>query len=71
MILYTTVPYELIFPTEQSEFEKQENLTINGVPMIVEKTEQGKRIIRILSTDPADYLDNDLMPGQIISGDLN
>ncbi|KQL54578.1 ribonuclease [Heyndrickxia shackletonii] len=66
MILYTTVPQELIFPTDTSAYSRQEFITYNGIPMIVEKVEDGKRVIRILSTDPADYLENSIMPGQII-----
>ncbi|PKR83574.1 YlzJ-like family protein [Heyndrickxia camelliae] len=68
MILYTTVPQELIFPTEASAYGKQEIITYNGIPMMVEKVEEGKRIIRILSTNPADYMEQSIMPGQIISG---
>jgi len=68
MILYTTVPQELIFPTDIAAYGKQEIITFNGIPMMVEKVEDGKRIIRILSTDPADYLENSIMPGQIILG---
>jgi len=68
MILYTTVPQELIFPTEASAYGKQEIITYNGIPMMVEKVEEGKRIIRILSTNPTDYMEQSIMPGQIISG---
>ncbi|MGV3464135.1 MAG: YlzJ-like family protein [Heyndrickxia sp.] len=68
MILYTTMPQELIFPTDATAYDKQEIITYNGIPMMVEKVEEGKRIIRILSTNPADYMENSIMPGQIISG---
>ncbi|MBS4172577.1 YlzJ-like family protein [Bacillus sp. FJAT-49736] len=67
MILHTTVPLELIFPTELSEYEKQEYITYNGIPMIVEAMGEEKRVIRILSTNPEDYLNNSIMPGQMIS----
>jgi hypothetical protein len=67
VILYTTVPEEFIFQTDPSEFTKQKTIQYNGVPLLVEQEEQYYRIIRILSSDPADYLSENLMPGAYIT----
>ncbi|MED1202015.1 YlzJ-like family protein [Heyndrickxia acidicola] len=67
MILYTTVPEEIIFQTDPSEFTKQRTIQYNGVPLLVEQEEQYYRIIRVLSSNPADYLSEGLMPGAYIS----
>jgi hypothetical protein len=38
-----------------------------GVPMLVERTGQGRvRVARLLSTDPADYLKAQYVPGSIL-----
>jgi hypothetical protein len=61
------VPEELIFQTDPSEFTKQKTIQYNGVPLLVEQEEQYYRIIRILSSDPGDYLSENLMPGAYIT----
>ncbi|MEK3886917.1 YlzJ-like family protein [Bacillus sp. FSL K6-3431] len=66
MILHTIIPAELIFPEKQENFSKQITLTRNGVPMIVEQSGHMYKIVRIMSSDPADYLNGDLHPGTII-----
>lgn len=68
MILYTTVPYELIFPSEMEALEKQKTITYNGVPLLVDCTEPyNMQIIRVLSSDPQHFLDNRFSPGTKIS----
>lgn len=67
MILYTMVPQELIFQPDMSEFDKLMEVTYDGVPLLVEMGEKNScRIIRVLSSDPADYLDPKYLPGNII-----
>ena len=62
MILYTTMPHEFIFPTEAESFTKQQMVTYQGVPLIVEQTDrQNVQVVRILSTDPQHYLDEQYM----------
>lgn len=67
MIIHSTVPHELIFPVEASSFTKQSVVTWNGIPLIVERDEDQFRIVRVLSSNPADYLHADMTPGQYIS----
>ncbi len=68
MILYTTMPQELIFPVENGEFDKQRVIDFNGVSLMVQQTEMnGYQIVRNLSTDPAHYLNSEYSPGQTIN----
>ncbi|EIJ81442.1 hypothetical protein PB1_00815 [Bacillus methanolicus PB1] len=68
MILYTIMPLELVFPSEDHEFSKQRTIIYNGIPLLVE-FEDGHsfRIVRNLSSDPKHYLDSRCHPGEKIS----
>lgn len=67
-MLYTIIPYELIF-------EKRENLPVNYIELkmgnkqlLLEKVSEGKYLIRqMYSTNPFDYLDKNYSPGSIIT----
>lgn len=64
MILHTIVCHEQIFPNEnESQYESR---TQNGVPVIVERAEDKYRIVRIMSTNPNDFLKAELSPGTYI-----
>lgn len=68
MILYTTVPMELIFPLETDTFQKQKTMNLNGVPVLVEYSDpQTIQIVRVLSSDPQHFLDDRYSPGTKIS----
>ncbi|MBT2654386.1 YlzJ-like family protein [Bacillus sp. ISL-18] len=68
MILYTMMPSELIFPAEQVEESKQKLITYQGVSMLVEQTDsEHVEVVRILSSDPQHYLNQQLCPGAKIS----
>ncbi|WP_066173145.1 YlzJ-like family protein [Bacillus marinisedimentorum] len=70
MILYTTVPEELMFQPDQAEFSKQKVVTINSVPVVTAEVSPGKyQIVRILSTDPGAFLKSSLAPGQMVGMD--
>ncbi len=70
MILYTTVPAELVFQPDQDAFSKQKVMTIDSVPVVTEEVAPGKyQIVRILSTDPGAYLKSSLTPGQTVGAD--
>lgn len=66
MLLWTIVPPDSIFPAEN--FNPVYNETrYHGIPMLVERVSpQQCQIVRLLSTDPQDYLRQDLQPGQLI-----
>lgn len=63
MILYTTMPKELIFPQEGQGVRNEEQWNLYGVPVLVERTENQYRIVKILSTDPQHFLDQRIVPG--------
>ncbi|MEH7335569.1 YlzJ-like family protein [Neobacillus drentensis] len=68
MILYTMMPQELIFPYETEPFQKQQMITYQGIPLLVEFTDQQNvQVVRILSSDPQHYLDERICPGSKIS----
>lgn len=70
MIMYTTMPLELVFENME-QVEKQELQEIDlgrGITMLIEPTGayQGK-IVRLISPNPQDYLNPRFAPGEIIS----
>lgn len=68
MILYTMMPYELIFPCESDSTQSQQTITYNGIPLLVELTDpQTFQVIRVLSSDPQHFLDDRYTPGTKIS----
>lgn len=68
MILYTMMPYELVFPNEADDFHKQKMVTYNGVPLLVEHLDaQTLQVVRVLSSNPMDFLDDRCCPGSKIS----
>ena len=67
MIIHSIVPHELIFPQSDQEFSSQMSLTREGIPMIVEQSGNMYKVIRIMSSNPADYLRDDFTPGSFIS----
>ncbi len=67
MVLWTIVPEETIF-AEHIEPMVYEEIEYSGQKVMVEKISQNQfRVIRILTTVPADYLRNELQPGTIIT----
>ncbi|WP_407271522.1 YlzJ-like family protein [Radiobacillus sp. PE A8.2] len=69
MILYTPLSEHDIFPTESTHYDKCETIAHNGKMLQVERLENGTyKVMKLLSTDPQDFLDNRYCPGEIISG---
>ncbi|QPC46399.1 YlzJ-like family protein [Mangrovibacillus cuniculi] len=62
MILYTHVPLEQVFPADYSSAQ-QSLITVNGVPLLVEKGQESFRVVRVMSCNPSDYLREDFTPG--------
>lgn len=68
MILYTMMPEELIFQQQQeAEATGRKIISRDGVSMEVEPSGEGFQIVRLLSTDPAHYMDARWLPGSKIS----
>ncbi|MBM7655154.1 YlzJ-like family protein [Neobacillus cucumis] len=68
MILYTMMPHELIFPAEAAEESKQRMISYQGVSLLVEQIDTDHvQVVRVLSSDPQHYLNEQLCPGAKIS----
>ncbi|KAB7708104.1 ribonuclease [Bacillus aerolatus] len=66
MILYTVMPQEYIFP-QSEQANNLELVTWNGIPLFAEREEHQYKVIRVISTNPAHYLNQQVAPGQFIS----
>ncbi|HJV46681.1 MAG TPA: YlzJ-like family protein [Bacillota bacterium] len=69
MIIYSVLPMELIMQQQETNNQLQhEETEVDGVRMVVERsTGIGEaKIVRLLSTNPQDFLNPRLMPGQTI-----
>lgn len=68
MIYYTMMPEDLMYPTLEEDYRKQSVIEMNGVQLLVQQSENAQyEIIRILSSNPQDYLKSELCPGQKIT----
>ncbi len=70
MILYTVVPTHLVVSSEylaREEVPELVEVSLRGRKLLVEPTgPTSGRVARILSSDPADYLDPEIQPGQVV-----
>lgn len=68
MILYTQMPLELVLEGfDTTKYPEYKEVVYKGVPMLVEETGFGaKKIIKLLSTQPSDFLKPELLPGSLI-----
>ncbi|PFK46148.1 ribonuclease [Bacillus cereus] len=66
MILYTIMPEQLVYQTDDSQYERQKIVNVNGIEMVVsEENSQYYSVVRVLSTNPSHYLQYE--PGQKIT----
>lgn len=64
MILYTSMPNEWIYQADPSEFAKQKVVNFEGIPLLVELTSGSEyRVIQVMSTDPNDFMNENIGPG--------
>lgn len=67
MILWTIVPEDVIFASQNQPDLICEEIDYSGQKLIVEQISPSEfRINRLLTTNPSDYLDSKLQPGKII-----
>ncbi len=67
MIMYTSMPLELVYEGFDDFRPQYEEIEYNGVHMVIEPTGKNQaRIVRLLSPDPQDYLNPDYFPGTLI-----
>lgn len=67
MILYTTMPQELIFSPDEDTYGKMKMIDHDGIPMLVMQEEESYYVVRLLSSDPQHFLDNRYHPGTKLS----
>ncbi|WP_027719170.1 YlzJ-like family protein [Desulfovirgula thermocuniculi] len=68
MILYTPMQLELVLQgLEEMQHVPTRRAYIDGVPVLIQDVglREGK-VVRVLSTDPRDYLRSDLYPGAVV-----
>lgn len=67
MIMYTAMPLELVFDGYAEFNPTYAEVEYNGVKMLIESAGpfQGK-IVRLLSSNPQDYLNPNYSPGTVI-----
>lgn len=70
MILYTPMQLELVLEGfDTTKYPEYKIIEYEGVAMLVEDVDSGKKkIIKLLSTNPYDYLRPELSPGNLING---
>ena len=67
MIIWSIVPPEIMFNTNESA-PNYEEIEWNGLKCLVEKTSSTQcKVIRLLTTNPEDYLQIELQPGAILT----
>ncbi|OPY59812.1 MAG: hypothetical protein A4E55_00001 [Pelotomaculum sp. PtaU1.Bin035] len=68
MILYTPLQLELVLEGfDKTQYPDYKEIEYKGVKMLVEGEGFGrKRIVRLISTNPFDYLRPELSPGSVI-----
>jgi len=71
MVLYTVMPLEVVFDASWSD-TRQDNLcesTYLGRSVLVRVSADGTRhVVRLMSSDPSDYLDPRFFPGTMLTG---
>ncbi len=68
MIIHTPMPLELVLDGSDEFRPSYEEIDISGRKVLVERKDATHAsVVRILSTNPADFLDPTLFPGAIIT----
>ncbi|MFN7250777.1 MAG: YlzJ-like family protein [Anaerobacillus sp.] len=67
MILYTTVPEELIFPQENTGAQQVIVDIKEGQLVLEQVSNQEFKVVRLISSDPNAYLNENYTPGKMIS----
>ncbi|HMM21628.1 MAG TPA: YlzJ-like family protein [Selenomonadales bacterium] len=67
MILWTVMPLDLVLDGAE-KMPACEEIDYGGLKIMVEKTSPVEcRIVRLLSTNPQDFLRPDIQPGQVLA----
>ncbi|MDT3698924.1 MAG: YlzJ-like family protein [Thermincola sp.] len=63
-IIYTPVPIEQILDGIEKDGPQYQELEVGGAKLLVEQLNMDKcRVVRLISTNPADYMKNEFQPG--------
>lgn len=66
MVLYTAMPLELVLEGMDKAYNYKE-INLDGIKLIIEPLDLNHgKIVRLISTNPQDYLKSELCPGRII-----
>ncbi|BAC13569.1 hypothetical conserved protein [Oceanobacillus iheyensis HTE831] len=66
--MYTPLSYHDVFPADPSSYQNVDAILYQGKTVYATRQENGKyQIDQLLSSDPNDYLNDDFLPGRIIS----
>ncbi|MFD1705939.1 YlzJ-like family protein [Siminovitchia sediminis] len=63
MIIHSIVPPEHIFPVDDAAFSNRTHCLWNNIPLLVEQSGQSCKVVRIISSNPSDYLRTEIQPG--------
>ncbi|MDN5347734.1 MAG: hypothetical protein PWP65_1298 [Clostridia bacterium] len=67
MLIYTPLPLELVWENADRFYPAYQEISLGRLRLQVEPLGFGKcKVIRIFSTDPADYLQGAYQPGNIL-----
>ncbi|EGL81924.1 hypothetical protein CathTA2_2580 [Caldalkalibacillus thermarum TA2.A1] len=67
MIIYTSMPLELVYEGYEQFQPRYEEIDYNGVKMVIEPSGPFKaKIVRLISADPQDYLNPNYSPGSML-----
>lgn len=71
MLLYTPIPMEIVLEGLDKERTYRE-VQIDGITMIVERINDSEsKIIKLISTNPSDFLNPAFQPGKILSYEVH
>lgn len=63
-IIYTPLPIELVLDGIDKEGPPYQEIEVGGAKLLVEQQSMDKcRVVRLISTNPADYLRSEFQPG--------
>ncbi|MCL7746524.1 YlzJ-like family protein [Halalkalibacter alkaliphilus] len=67
MILYTMMPQEMIFPEDDQSYTSQQVISCEAGHLVVEQVNHSQyRVVRLISGNVMNYLDDKYAPGSII-----
>ncbi|HEY3423166.1 MAG TPA: YlzJ-like family protein [Negativicutes bacterium] len=68
MILWTVMPLEAVMGNVDNAAPPYEEMQYAGMKIVIEKIDSAQcRIVRLMTTDPQDYLRPELQPGTVLT----